>query len=306
MHRRRIRPHQLRNQILRRRRPPLLRHAVQVARTSRPASPPEPPPPSRYSPGSSPPTTRRTAATAPHPPPSARRSPAADRAPSPSPRRRPPRPPGSPATNASALAATPASISRTIDGRKPGCTNRRYRVCTGGSVCIIVGGESYDFPISSVKIPCDEQNASGSVPIDATSGCVVTAQNPPARSSGSCQATGADSSQLGIELKGVTGLIQRRIGEAADVGSSSGLRSHAPPSYRFFAPTPASSCSFPPRNGSVTAARHPRHPARRPRARPPCATPPGRRVGGRPTAARPAARRTAGPRTRWPPANGSC
>ncbi len=44
--------------------------------------------------------------------------------------------------SAVAFAVTPSSIRRTIDGLKPGCTSRRYRVCCGGSVCIMVGGVS--------------------------------------------------------------------------------------------------------------------------------------------------------------------
>ena len=44
--------------------------------------------------------------------------------------------------SARALAVTPSSMSLTIDGLKPGCTSLRYRVCCGGSVCIMVGGAS--------------------------------------------------------------------------------------------------------------------------------------------------------------------
>src|SRR5271156_5933918 len=53
----------------------------------------------------------------------------------------------------------------------------------------MVGGASYVVPISSTRMPRDEQNPTGSAPMADTSGCVVTAQKPPP--SRSTQHTGA-------------------------------------------------------------------------------------------------------------------
>ena len=64
------------------------------------------------------------------------------------------------------------------DGANPGCTSLRYRVWSGGSVCIIVGGLGYSTPISNVRIPLPEQNVSGSREIATTSACFETAQYP--------------------------------------------------------------------------------------------------------------------------------
>ncbi len=71
--------------------------------------------------------------------------------------------PGSiPATRARVRSRTPLSSVRMKEGRKPGCTRPRYRVWSGGSVCIMVGGVAYSDPISNTMIPFDEQKVSGS------------------------------------------------------------------------------------------------------------------------------------------------
>ena len=49
------------------------------------------------------------------------------------------------------------------DGLKAGWTCLRYAVCSGGSVCIIVGGLSYSTPISRVRIPFFDEKRVGSV-----------------------------------------------------------------------------------------------------------------------------------------------
>ena len=64
------------------------------------------------------------------------------------------------------------------EGLKPGCTSFRYAVCSGGSVCIIVGGLSYSSPISMVRIPLPEQKRSGSVLTSCTSAKRLSAQKP--------------------------------------------------------------------------------------------------------------------------------
>jgi len=43
-------------------------------------------------------------------------------------------------TKLAARARMRVSIARITCGAKPGCTSFRYRECSGGSVCIIVGG----------------------------------------------------------------------------------------------------------------------------------------------------------------------
>ena len=48
------------------------------------------------------------------------------------------------------------------EGRNPGWTRVRYRVWSGGSVCIMVGGVGYSAPISNTMIPLAEQNVAGS------------------------------------------------------------------------------------------------------------------------------------------------
>ena len=80
--------------------------------------------------------------------------------------------------SADAFAVTPASISRTIDGLKPGCTRRRYRVCCGGSVCIMVGGLGYSAPISMTRMPFPELNVSGSRETAVTSAWRLTNHRP--------------------------------------------------------------------------------------------------------------------------------
>ena len=55
------------------------------------------------------------------------------------------------------------------DGRNPAAVAVRNRVCSGGSVCIIVGGEGYSTPISMVRIPLAEQKRAGSRDTASTS-----------------------------------------------------------------------------------------------------------------------------------------
>jgi len=64
------------------------------------------------------------------------------------------------------------------DGRNPGWTRSRYRVWSGGSVCIIVGGVGYEAPISNVMMPLEEQNVPGSR--DTANHFRVTADQPQA------------------------------------------------------------------------------------------------------------------------------
>ncbi len=53
---------------------------------------------------------------------------------------------------------------------------RRYAVCSGGSVCIIVGGVGYSTPISKVRIPLAEQKRSGDLDTSITSAWRLRAQ----------------------------------------------------------------------------------------------------------------------------------
>ncbi len=83
-----------------------------------------------------------------------------------------------PSTSARVRARTPSSRDRTKVGRNPGCTRLRYRVCAGGSVCIMVGGVAYSLPISKTMIPRPEQKVSGSRETVTTSACRLATQNP--------------------------------------------------------------------------------------------------------------------------------
>ena len=74
-------------------------------------------------------------------------------------------------------------------GRKPGWTRPRYRVWSGGSVCIIVGGVAYSEPISKTMIPLEEQKVSGSRDTVVTSACRLATQTPAVP----FQATGASA-----------------------------------------------------------------------------------------------------------------
>ena len=67
--------------------------------------------------------------------------------------------------------ATRSAVPRITDGRNPGATSLRYAVCSGGSVCIIVGGVAYSTPISMARIPRREQKVSGSVDAANTPAC---------------------------------------------------------------------------------------------------------------------------------------
>ena len=62
------------------------------------------------------------------------------------------------------------------DGLNAGWTCLRYAVCSGGSVCIIVGGLSYSSPISRVRIPFFEQKRAGSVDTSWHSAYPLSAQ----------------------------------------------------------------------------------------------------------------------------------
>ena len=82
-----------------------------------------------------------------------------------------------------------ASSAVINDGLNPGWTSLRYAVWSGGSVCIIVGGDGYSMPISMVRIPPLELNRRESVETSWTSSYRLSAQNPCV----AFQATGASA-----------------------------------------------------------------------------------------------------------------
>ena len=74
-------------------------------------------------------------------------------------------------------------------GRNPGWTSVRYRVWSGGSVCIMVGGEGYSAPISNTMMPRPEQKVSGRRETSMTSAWRLTTHRP----SDPLRATGASA-----------------------------------------------------------------------------------------------------------------
>ena len=132
---------------------------------------------------------------------------------------------GSPACTSSSNAPAPAahvsSSARITLGPKPGCTSLRYAVCAGGSVCIIVGGDSYVAPISMTRIPRAELKVAGSVETVMTSSWRLSAQKPGALVPGN-RRLGAQPGVVGERVAGVEVVVDERGGEVCGHGRHCG------------------------------------------------------------------------------------